>query len=220
MRQPETRRKSQVFMDSILTALKLQESENENESSQVISELDESTTDDKWWEEEAALRETPLINALQIQLETLLRQSTVFSFSFNETLTREIAEEVSRTSRQETGGMRACRVFVRLISESNFSSKVSHTETSLDKVSVNVGCLDLSAGETVSTFELYVYLCPSQSPLNWIRSVISAISSKTAPKQQRCRAVRLQLDFVLMKRKLFRSQDSSVKVFRQLSFKS
>uniref|UniRef100_H2Z576 Uncharacterized protein n=1 Tax=Ciona savignyi TaxID=51511 RepID=H2Z576_CIOSA len=221
MKETVPRRKSQLLLESIYSALNIQhENISDTEAGNIQRDLDESITDDSWLEEEAALREGPLIDALQIQLTSLLRQSTVFSFSFNDFLTREVAEEIRRASRQETGGMRACRVFVRMLTESDFSNKVSNTDFPFDKVSVSIGCLDLSADDTVPTFELFVYLCPSQSPLNWIRSVISAISSKTSTKQSRCRTVRLQSDFVLMKRKLFRSQNSFAKVFRQLSFNS
>ena len=131
--------------------------------------------------------------------------------SFCPELPMRISEEIARISRDEPGGLAACRFQINIVSDLPFSNFVNSLKLNFESrpSSLALGNTSLSLTRMVETFEVQIYLFPSNSVLSKLQSVIISLRQKDDfNKFSRSRNISLLPDFVLTKQKLFRSNST------------
>ncbi|CAK8697332.1 uncharacterized protein LOC143455858 [Clavelina lepadiformis] len=179
-----------------------------------------SMSEESWWEEEAKNRDLPLTYALDRRLCSVIKECQGPVLSHCPQLTRQVAEEIARISREEPGGMNACRLFVKVVPDEKHipnhrNGESNQAQNKYDLLSV--GSVDMSDSSSfVATFEVYVYLFPSTSLLSRLQSMVFNFSSKKNEdgKGSMLKNVTLSPDFILVKKKLFRSRSNSIEIIR------
>jgi len=121
-----------------------------------------------------------------------------------------ISDEIARISRDEPGGLSAGRFQLNIVSNESF---LTFTDTFNSDVEskpslLSLGSASLSEARMIETFEVNIYLFPSNSVLSKLQSVITTLRQKDENKRTRSRNISLLPDFVLTKQKLFRSNNN------------
>ena len=130
--------------------------------------------------------------------------------SFCPDLPRRISDEIVRVSCEEPGGVAAGRVKIYLRSKEGWPASADdgfslESSEGLCSTSFCLGTVGLTEKNTVETFEVDVFLFPSNSVLSRLQTIITNLSLSKEGKFNRFRSISLLPDFVLVKRKLFRS---------------
>jgi len=127
-----------------------------------------------------------------------------FKISPCPSLIKRITNEIAKSSCQEPGGLSACRVLIKIATDAHRGVRPISDEFSNDCETCQLGTVDMSVNQ-VATFEMFVYLFPAKSLFSRLRSFLSKISPRNV--------VSLTEDFVLVKRKLFRSRNNKEVVY-------
>jgi len=127
-----------------------------------------------------------------------------FKISPCPSLIKRITNEIAKSSCQEPGGLSACRVLIKIATDAHRGVRPISDEFSNDYETCQLGTVDMSVNQKIVTFEMFVYLFPSKSLFSRLRSFLSKIVPRNF--------VSLTEDFVLVKRKLFRSRNSKEEV--------
>ena len=125
-------------------------------------------------------------------------------------LPQRISEEIARISRDEPGGMAAGRVRLNIVSNESFTTLPESfgADSENKPASLSLGKTSLSDAKVIETFEIQIYLFPSNSVLSKLQSIVTSLRQKDASKHSRSRSISLLPDFILTKQKLFRSNNN------------
>ena len=126
---------------------------------------------------------------------------------------RRVCDEAARISRDEPGGITACRIHVKILLKENLS--ISSNDLIFQDLNsatsvLSLGSTSLSENGVVETFEIDVYLFPAVTVFSRLQAIMTSLSLKqnNSDKRSHPRNISLLPDFVLVKRKLFRSNNS------------
>ena len=126
-------------------------------------------------------------------------------------LPMRISEEIARISRDEPGGLSAGRFQLNIATNESFLKFADTFDLNAESkpTSLTLGSASLSEARMVETFEVQIYLFPSNSVLSKLQSIISTLRQKDdSRRNSRPRNISLLPDFVLTKHKLFRSNNN------------
>ena len=136
-----------------------------------------------------------------------------FLFSHSPNLLTKISEEIVRMSRDEPGGVTTCRVHLNLVSREKCSpSRIAEElRSNLEITSTKLGSSLVTNSHVVETSKIEVYLLFSSSILSRLQSIVRSFSLRGSQKdfksKPRPQKLLLLPDCVLVKQKLFRSNN-------------
>jgi len=82
----------------------------------------------------------------------------------------------AKSSRQEPGGLSACRVHIKIATDAHRGVGPISDEFSNNCETCQLGTVDLSVNQKIATFEMFVYLFPAKSLFSRLRSFLSKIA--------------------------------------------